>query len=179
MEFKGTPYEYQKAAFVRSREALGLRLGLKLRTYSEHWHGGDATTARCVAEEPDLRVWMCWGWKDRDLRRRVVQPDRLILDDLSVTIECADPANWTPGYVNFDEFRKGFAGHEADPVLVLQGHPWSWTDTSSKPDRTGAVLDRWEEFRKIVAFLQERGCRFTTPYGWSREVRGLTPSDPD
>jgi hypothetical protein len=74
--------------------------------------------------------------------------------------------------VNSAEFEKDYTGHEDDPYLVIQGHPWSWTDTSKKPDRTGAVLDRWVEFRKIVGFLRSRDAIFVTPYEYYRVVRG-------
>ncbi len=172
MEHKGTSYEFQKNSFDRAREAMLTRCDKVLRTFSEHWHGGDATTLKVFNEDPFLRVWMCWGWIQRRERIRDVIADRRILDDNPVDIEFADPKNWTPGYVNFSEFEKSYRGHENDPYLVLQGHPWSWTDTSSKPDRTGAALDRWGEFRKIIGFLRARDYRFANPYEYYRIVRG-------
>lgn len=171
-EHQGTPYEFQKESFDRAREAMLTRCDQVLRTYSEHWHGGDSTTVRVFNEDPYLRVWMCWAWGHKEERIRDVPPDRRILDDIPVSIEFADPANWTPGYVNYSEFEKSYAGHENDPWLVLQGHPWSWTETSSKPDRTGAALDRWREFRRIIAFLKTRSALFVTPYEYYRIVRG-------
>lgn len=174
MEFKGTPPDYQRNAFEKSREALLTKCDLIMRTYSEHWHGGDETTARLVAEDPFLRVWMCWSWgKERADRVKLVPADRRLLDQPMATMECPDPNNWTPGYVNHDEFLKEYAGKEFAPVVILQGHPWSWTDTSKKPDRTGAVRDRWEEFRKIVRFFKARGARFVTPYGYYLLTRGF------
>ncbi len=171
-EYQGTPYAFQKASFDRAREALLIRCDHIVRTYSEHWHGGDATTARVFSEDPHFRVWMAWAWAHREDRIRTVPADRRILDAMPVGMECADPANWTPGYVNFSEFEKEYAGHENDPYLVLQGHPWSWTETSTKPDRTGAVLDRWDEFRKIIAFLKSRAARFVNAYEYCRIIRG-------
>ncbi|MEK7765637.1 MAG: hypothetical protein AAB368_05310, partial [bacterium] len=171
-EHQGTPYEYQSASFEKSLMAMLTRCDRIVRTYSEHWHGGDATTLRVFNEDPFLRLWMCWGWAHREERERLLPPDRRLLGGTMITIECADPKNWQPGYVNFSEFERGYAGHEADPVLILQGHPWSWTDTSAKPDRTGATLDRWEEFRKILAFLKGRGVRFVTPYDYYRIAMG-------
>jgi hypothetical protein len=173
-EHQGTPYDFQLASFDRTRQAVLERCDLVMRTYSEHWHGGDATTVRVFNEDPFLRVWMCWAWAQKKERIRDVNPDRRLLDDMPVKIEFADPANWTPGYVNFSEYEKNYAGHENDPYLVLQGHPWSWSDTSKKPDRTGAVLDRWAEFRAIVDFLKSRGATFVTPYEYYRIVRGYT-----
>jgi len=173
MEHQGTPYAYQKASFDQARQALLTRCDTVMRTYSEHWHGGDATTVRVFNEDPYLRVWMCWGWSHVEERVRDLPADRRLLDTIPVAIECPDPANWTPGYVNCSEFEKEYRGHEADPSLVLQGHPWSWTGTSAKPDRTGAVLDRWAEFRKIIRFLKARDAVFMNPYEYYRHVRGL------
>ena len=171
-EHQGTPYAYQKASFDRSRQALLSRCDLIMRTYSEHWHGGDATTVKVFNEDPSLRVWMCWAWSHQEERVRDVPADRRLLDNLPVAMECPDPKNWTPGYINFSEFEKEYRGHESDPTLVLQGHPWSWTETSAKPDRTGAVLDRWEEFRKIVRFLKARDALFLNPYEVYLQQRG-------
>ncbi|MEK7477372.1 MAG: hypothetical protein AAB152_17260 [Candidatus Coatesbacteria bacterium] len=168
-EHHGTPYEYQKNSFDQAREVVLTRCDRILRTFGEHWHGGDATTVRIFNEDPYYRVWLCAPTEGHGAS---IDPDRRFPSN-GVAMEVPDPANWQPGYVNFAEFRREYAGHEADPYLILQGHPWSWTDTSKKPDRTGAVLDRWAEFRKIVAFLRERGAVFVTPYEYYRIARGI------
>lgn len=172
-EHQGAPYAYQKASFDQGRQALLTRCDLIMRTYSEHWYGGDGTTAQVFNEDPYLRVWMCWAWSNPDERARVVPADRRLLGHMPVAMECPDPNHWTPGYINFSEFEKEYRGHEADPWLVLQGHPWSWTETSTKPDRTGAVLDRWDEFRKIVRYLKARDAVFMNPYEYYLHVRGF------
>lgn len=171
-EYQGTPYAYQKASFDQSRNAMLTKCDRIMRTFSEHWHGGDATTVKVFKEDPYLRVWMCWAWSHVEERVRDVPADRRLLDTLPVAMECPDPRNWTPGYVNFSEFEKEYRGHEADPTLVLQGHPWAWTETSTKPDRTGAVLDRWDEFRKIVRFFKARDAVFLNPYEVYLHLRG-------
>jgi hypothetical protein len=171
LEYKGTPYDFQKKSFDNCRTAMLSCFDQVLRTYSEHWHGGDQTTVRVFNDDPYLRVWI---WSTAGGRRqRGILPDRDPIPDLNVHMECADPADWRPGYVNFAEFAKEYEAHAHEPYLTLQGHPWSWTDTSNKPDRTGAVLDRWAEFAKIVKFLKGRGVRFTNPYEYYRIVRGF------
>ncbi len=172
-EHQGAPYDFQKASFERGRQALLTRCDVIMRTYAEHWYGGDATTVRVVSEDPWLRVWMAWESEHLASAAASIPADLRVLGSLPVAMECPDPKNWTPGYVNFSEFRKEYSGHEQDPYLVLQGHPWSWTETSTKSDRTGAVLDRWAEFRKIVRFLKDRDAEFLNPYEYYRRVRGF------
>jgi len=172
-EHQGTPYAYQKASFDQSRNALLTRCDRIMRTFAEHWYGGDATTVKVVSEDPSLRVWMAWESEHLAAAAAAIPADLRVLGSLPVSMECPDPKNWTPGYVNCSEFEKEYRGHEADAYLVLQGHPWSWTETSAKPDRTGAVLDRWNEFRKIVRFLKTRDALFMNPYEYYRHVRGF------
>src|ERR1043166_9345973 len=128
-EHQGTPYAYQRAPFDRSRHALLTRCDRIMRTYAEHWYGGDATTVKVVSEDRSLGRWMAWESEHLAAAAAGIPADLRVLGSLPVSMECPDPNNWTPGFINFSEFEREYRGHEADSYLVLQGHPWSWTET--------------------------------------------------
>lgn len=129
-EFKGTSYEHQKDHFVRSQALARKKLGFAFTTFGSPFNASDAVTARVLAEDSDITVWLYGD--------RANPAGKTVLDRVgAVSIE-------QPLFVpNSAKFIEGYAKHAAGRgCYVIQGHPAQWDDA------------RWAEFVRIVDFLQ-------------------------
>jgi len=72
------------------------------------------------------------------------------------------------GRANFASFLNGYAHNRGKAYFVLQGHPplWGWGN------------DRFDEFFKIVDFLESQGAVFTTPAECAAAVAAAKPPAP-
>lgn len=141
-EFSQSSYEKQLDSLLRGQRLAKEKLGITFGAFGAPFNATDATTARMLAEVPDIRVWLYGNINDtagKFVARRVG----------SVNIE--KPVHKP----NLAALMKGFESEmrkEPRPrYFVIQGHPGGWDD------------DKFEEFVRIVDYLAERGCKFVLP----------------
>lgn len=146
-EFKGSSYEHQKQHYTRSQELAKEKLGQEFAAFGAPFNGTDAATAKVLQEDAATRVWL-YG----DALRPA---GKLVLDRVGpVNIE-------NPLFVpSLDRFTEGYNRYPQREFFVIQGHPNQWDDA------------RFEQFVKIVEFLQEQKAIFVTPSEYAR-MKGI------
>ena len=140
-EFEGS-FEEQKAALERTQRLAKERLGIELKAFGPHWSGTNANTAKALDGIPEIKMWF-HGPKDsvKFVFERVL------------TLE-------NPTHVpDFAKFKAAYdrVGHDKK-CLALQGHPKSWDD------------QRWDNFVRIIDYLQSKGCVFMTPSEYMAKI---------
>lgn len=138
-EFQGPSYEQQKDHFVRSQALAREKLGFAFTTFGSPFNVADANTARVLAEDADITVWLYGD--------RAHPAGKTILDRVGpVSIE-------QPLFVpNAAKFIEGYAKHAAGrTAFTIQGHPAQWDDA------------RWTEFVRIIDFLVQNNIPVVTP----------------
>ena len=142
-EFRGTALKEQQRSLYLTQKLAQTKLGLTLTSFGAPFNSSDDQTARAIALEDDISVWI---FKDTD--------DEAAPTDLTVLPRINAVNIEYPVHVpDFDQFRSGYEVHKGAPVLILQGHPQSWADDPK----------RFLEFRRIVHYLQRDGAVFKTP----------------
>jgi len=135
MEFSGQPYEFQKAHVVMSQELAKKKLGFAFTSFGAPFNAADATAAKVLAEDADLKVWM-YGDAAKPAGKTVLERS------FAVNLE-------SPTIIaNYGAFVEGYAHNRGAAYFVLQGHPAGWGD------------DRFEQFVKIVDFLIAQKAEF-------------------
>lgn len=142
-EFRGTDYDYQLQHLKETQQLAFEQLGITLRSFGAPYNSTDEHTAQALAEIREIEVWM--------YKETAAPTDKYVLPRISaVNIEY-------PVHVpDFERFKAGYVKHQDEPVLVIQGHPRSWVEDST----------RMEAFKEIIRFLQSKRARFTTPYAY-------------
>ena len=137
-------YEVQLESLKKTQKLAKEKLGIELKAFGPHWSGTTADTEKALAQIPELTMWF-YGPKDS---KKFVFPRYLTIEN--------------PTFVpDFDKFKDIYErSAHAQKCLALQGHPNAWDDK------------RWDGFVKIIGFLKEKGCRFTTPSEYFAEVKG-------
>lgn len=139
-EFRGTDYRYQFNQLLKTQQLAKEKLGLTLVSFGAPYNSTDSLTTSALAKIPDLKIWM--------YKETTSPTDKQVLKRIKeVNIEY-------PVHVpDFEKFKAGYKQYKNEPLLVIQGHPRSWT-----ADRT-----RMDNFKKIIAFLKSKKVTFTTP----------------
>jgi peptidoglycan/xylan/chitin deacetylase (PgdA/CDA1 family) len=158
-EFSGRSFEEQWARFERSQRLAREKLGFVFETFGPPGGGSlahqDAATARVMAEEPSMKVWLYPSPIDAVGSRLAAAGKVTVLDRVwAVNLE---------GGVGAPDFARFVAGYAKNPdraYFVLQGHPTHWAG------------ERFAEFVKIVDFLTEQGAVFMTPLEYAESLRG-------
>lgn len=114
------------------------KLGLALATWGPHWSGVNADTDRALSQIPEIKI--TFGFPDDPVHfKGVVIPRKINLE-------------YPTHNPDFEAFKSAYLNREGDlDCFYLQGHPMSWDDT------------RWENFVKIVEFLESEKVNFVTP----------------
>lgn len=157
-EFGGRPFEEQWARFERSQALAREKLGFEFATFGPPGGGSaahqDAATARAMAQDPAMKVWLYPSLIDAGGRRLAAAGKVTILDRVwAVNLEGA------VGAPDFARFAAGYAKHPDREYFVLQGHPTHWS---------GA---RFDEFARIIDFLAEQNAVFMTPSEYAARLR--------
>jgi peptidoglycan/xylan/chitin deacetylase (PgdA/CDA1 family) len=147
-EFRNTDYAFQKEHFSRGMELAEEKLGFRFRTFGAPYNQTDATTVQVLEEDPDIRVWL-YGETSPTHSKMVLKRIGALNLERSV------------GVPDAQAMRNNFGSYLEEEVIVLQGHPAQWGEGD------------WAEFLDLIAFLQEQGVRFTTPWRYYREVNQL------
>jgi peptidoglycan/xylan/chitin deacetylase (PgdA/CDA1 family) len=136
-EFEGG-YEEQLRALRLTDSLATSKLGLVLSAWGPHWSGSNENTDRALAQLPQIRI--VFGQPRGAVHfKGFVMPRH---------IDIEFPTHNT----DFEAFKKAYqAGGFRNDYTFLQGHPNSWDDV------------RWDNFVKIIEFLQAEGVQFVTP----------------
>lgn len=131
-------YDEQLLALRLTDSLARAKLGLELSTWGPHYSGTNEDTDKALARMPVIR--MTFGYPPQAVHYKgIVIPHNI---DLEYPTHNPD----------FEAFRAAYEGKWRDlDVFYLQGHPNSWDDA------------RWENFVKVVEFLESEGVRFVTP----------------
>lgn len=139
-EFRGMPFGYQLENLRNTQQLAKEKVGITLTCFGAPYNSTDSATAAALAQIPELTTWMYQETSfdtDKTILRRIPE----------VNIEY-------PVHVpDVEQFKAGYTQFKSEPVLVIQGHPRSWTEDA----------DRWENFVEIIRFLKSEGVAFTTP----------------
>ena len=137
-EFEHGTVGEQKAIIDRSLLLAKEALGFEFSTFGAHFSGTTEATELALESTPEIKIWLCAETKPKKFSR------------LSITkVMDLEIGNFEP---NFDAFLAAYhAVGRNEPLLSLQGHPNAWVD------------GRWDNFVKIIDFLQARDCAFITP----------------
>ncbi|HEY0945085.1 MAG TPA: DUF2334 domain-containing protein [Opitutaceae bacterium] len=149
-EFGGRSFEDQLDRFARSQKLAQEKLGLTFSTFGPGGGGSlhqDAATARAMAEEPGMKVWLYPSPLD-DQGRQLAAAGKVTILDRVWQVNLEQPL-FVPNYQKFVEGYSKYAAKRR--YFVLQGHPNKWDDA------------RWAEFLKIVDFITENKIPTVTP----------------
>ena len=159
-EFNGRSYEDQKQRFDRSQRLAKECLGFAFHAFGPGGGVGnglfDANTIRVMAEESEMRIWLYPQPLDEPGKKLEARGKVVILDRVwAVNLESK------PGLPDYQRLIDGYAKYPQRKYFVLQGHPNKWSEER-----------RWDEFVKIIEFLQARGCPFMTPSEYVASLSG-------
>lgn len=139
-EFRGMPFGYQLENLRHTQQLTKEKTGITLTCFGAPYNSTDSATVAAIEQIPELTIWM--------YKETSTPTNKTILPRISeVNIEY-------PVHVpDFEQFKAGYTQFKSEPVLVIQGHPRSWTKDA----------ERWDNFVKIIRFLKSEGVTFTTP----------------
>jgi hypothetical protein len=150
-EFFGRTYEEQWDRFSRAQAVAKEKFGFPFQTFGPPGGGQtpsfDENTIKVMAADPAMKAFlypqpMDAPGKALDAGGKVAVLDRV----WAVNTEAA------VGRPDFQKFLEGYAKNPEREYFVLQGHPMHWGDAA-----------RWNEFVKIIDFLQKQNAVFMTP----------------
>lgn len=152
-EFNHRAYDDQRQRFDKSLALAREKLGFALHTFGPGGGVGngsfDATTAKVMADVPDMKVWLYPQPLDKVGKELVAGGKVTILDRVwAVNLEGA------VGKPDLQKLKDGLAKNPGRPYYVLQGHPAMWDEA------------RFAEFEKIIDYLKSLNVKFMTPSGY-------------
>lgn len=139
-EFRGTDLDYQLDQLQRTQDLAKDKLGITLTAFGAPYNSTDATTLEALSQIPAITTWIYHNGP---------APDGVTTLPRISAVNIEYPVHQP----NFARFKQGFEQHLDADVLVIQGHPRSWVQDP----------ERFAEFQKIIAYLQDQGATFTTP----------------
>lgn len=137
-EFKGASYESQLETLTRGQALAQEKLGFPFTSFGSPYNHKDSNTTKALREVPGLTSWMYGDAQAELLPGQVV---------LTRWVDLEQPVH----YPEFEGFKRDFEKAPDRPYYLLQGHPGGWDEA------------RFEQFIRIVDFLQERNVVFLTP----------------
>jgi peptidoglycan/xylan/chitin deacetylase (PgdA/CDA1 family) len=172
-EMDGRTYDEIKQRFDQSQQLAKEKLGFAFHTFGPPGGGSlqfadpaadaksphsTADLMRVVQDDPDMKVWLYPTPIDAAARQLEAQGKITVLDRIgSMNIEYP---TFLPRY---DQLVGGYVHNRGRPYFVLQGHPWHWKDYD------------FNEFVKIIEFLQSQNVEFTTPSAVAEAISGRSP----
>ena len=114
------------------------KMGLQIPVWGPHWSSSNEATDRALAQLPQIRMTFSYP------------PDAVHYKGFVFKngIDFEHPTH-NP---DFEAFRKTYLEKSKDwDCFFLQGHPESWDET------------RWENFVKVIEYLEKEGVQFVTP----------------
>lgn len=149
-EFVGRTVAEQQQRFADSQKLAREKLGFPFTTFGPPGGGAtgsfDAATLRALADDPDMKVMLYPQPLDEPGKQLAAGGKITILDRV-----WAANLEWAVGVPWLKSLAAAFAANPQREYFVLQGHPLMWQ---------GA---KWDEWLRILDFLQAQQCVFTTP----------------
>jgi len=135
-EFRGKSYEEQLTALVDGQRLAKEKLGFPFTAFGAPYNSTDSATVSAINRIPDLKHWI---YKETDYKTPLEALPRT-----PVNIEY-------PVHIpNLDSLQHHFQRHRKEEVLIIQGHPRSWTEQP----------ERMQNFVDIIDYLEDEGCGF-------------------
>lgn len=140
-EFRGKEKEEQLSSIMRTQELAKEKLGITLHTFGAPYNSTDSTTIEVLEKNSDLKIWL--------YKETQSQTNKFLLNRIpEVNIE------YPVHQPDFEKFKAAYEKFKTEPILVIQGHPRSWTEDEN----------RFENFKKIILYLKNENVTFTTPH---------------
>ena len=138
-EFEGNHDEQEQLRALRRTGGLAKeKLGLHLSVWGPHWSGTNEHTDRALAQMP--QILMTFGYPP------AVEHYQGFVFRNTINIE------YPTHNPDFEAFKKSYEERKNRfDYFYMQGHPDSWDET------------RWENFVKIIEFLETENVQFITP----------------
>ena len=140
-EYRGKKPEEQLESIKKTQQLAEEKLGITLRTFGAPYNSTDEATVEALEQFPNIKVWM---YKETKIPTSKFLLDRIPEVNIEYPVHIPD----------FEKFKKGYEQYKNEPILIIQGHPRSWTEDKK----------RFEVFKEIIQFLQDEKVNFTTPY---------------
>jgi hypothetical protein len=137
-EFSGSPLLDQVSTLKKTQDLAREELGIELVTFGAPYNRIDEQTAAALEEFPEIRIWL-YGRAGEGTTKTVLSRTP------AVGIEY--PVHWPVFY----HFWNNYYFRSLAPVITLQGHPNSWSES------------RLREFEMIVDYLQRIGVPVIKP----------------
>jgi peptidoglycan/xylan/chitin deacetylase (PgdA/CDA1 family) len=131
-------YAEQLYSFRMTDSLAYTKMGLQFPVWGPHWSGSNEDTDRALAQMPQIRMTFSYP------PNAVHYKGFVFKNRLDIEFPTHNP--------DFEAFRKTYLEKSKGwDYFFLQGHPNSWDET------------RWENFVKIIEYLEKEGVRFVTP----------------
>ena len=131
-------YDEQIRALRLTDSLASEKLGLNLGVWGPHYSGTNEHTDRALSEMP--QILMTFGYPPKVERYKGF----VFRNRVDIEYPTHNP--------DFEAFKKKYHERKNDfDYFYVQGHPNSWDET------------RWDNFVKIIEFLQTEDVRFVTP----------------
>ena len=140
-EFRGKIFEEQLESILKTQQLAKEKLGITMKTFGAPYNSTDLNTIKALEQNEDLKIWM---FKETNVETSLFLLNRIPEVNIEYPVHQPD----------FEQFKIGYEKFKQEPILIIQGHPRSWTEDE----------DRFENFKKIIFFLKKEGVKFTTPY---------------
>jgi peptidoglycan/xylan/chitin deacetylase (PgdA/CDA1 family) len=140
-EYRGKGLEEQCASIAKTQTLAQEKLGITLQSFGAPYNSTDEFTTTALARISEIKIWM--------FKETKAPTDKFLLNRIKeVNIE------YPVHQPDFEQFKAGYEMNKSEDVLVIQGHPRSWTEEES----------RFEKFKQIIFFLKKEKVQFITPY---------------
>ena len=142
-EFQGTSYEDQLTHLLETQRLFKEKFGIIVHTFGAPCNAIDENTSQALTDIEEIKIWY-YGKKD----------------SVKLHLERKGEIESPVSHPNYNEFINRYNGNRLDQYeyLALQIHPGFWDD------------DGWEEFEKIIDFLDQREVVYMTPFEYYQSV---------
>lgn len=131
-------FEEQLHSLKMTDSLANVKLGIKLPAWGPHWSAVNEYTDLALSKMPQIKI--TFGFPQNQLFfKGVVIPYKISLE-------------YPTHNPDFEAFKANYLKKKDElDYFYLQGHPMSWDDA------------RWDNFVKIIEFLESENVRFVTP----------------
>jgi hypothetical protein len=142
-EFKGSPYEYQLTHLLETQRLFKDNFGITVHTFGAPCNKLDENTSQALADIEEIKIWYYGN-----------------TGSVKLCLERKGEIESPIIHPDYNEFIKRYNGNRLDryEYLALQIHPGFWDDKV------------WEEFEKIIDFLEQKEVVFMTPFEYYQSV---------
>lgn len=152
-EFNGGTYEEQYSQLHKTIDLLKEKCSVTVKTFGSPYNATDETTVKVLNDTPQIKC-VFYPSVSEGANALMLKNDGKL--ETSV------------GVIDYEAFIENYEKNSADkPYLVLQGHPGGWGDES------------FENFKKIVDFLESKNVEFMTPIQYYNRLNSNSSIHPE